>query len=51
MNSAIYNLKRAYALRHDGSVFDAWNGRYPTFVMNRRDQVRFWVRTVRKQKP
>lgn len=43
-------MYQAFIKRHDGDIFDLFDGKYPTFTMTRREQVRFWIRAYRQSK-
>lgn len=40
-------VKTLFPKRHDGYVFDAWEGKHPTFQATRREMIRMYIRIVR----
>ena len=33
-----------YPFRNDGKLIDYWNGKYPSFIITRRKQIRFFIK-------
>lgn len=47
MNNNLWWIKRLLPMRHDGVVFDAWEGKYHTFQATRREMIRLYIRLYR----
>lgn len=45
----LYWVKTLFPKRHDGFIFDPWNGKYPTFRATRQEMIKMYIRIYKSQ--
>ncbi len=49
MDINLWWIKRLLPMRHDGYIFDAWEGGYPSFRSSRQEMLKIHIRLYRSK--
>lgn len=47
---ALHWIREYYPKRHDGKLFDPWDGKYPSFISTRQYIIKMYIRLYRNSK-
>lgn len=50
MNVHQHTIRSYFKRRHDGYMFDAWDGKYPSFIGTRQEMIKMYIRIYRNTK-